>query len=76
MGNFIDCCRTGRLPICNVGVGHRSASVCHLGNIATRFLPGLTLRWNPQEERFIGEYAAAANTHLSRPYRAPWRLEG
>jgi predicted dehydrogenase len=75
MGNFIDCCRSGRLPICNVGVGHRSASVCHLGNIATRFFPGLTLGWNPQDERFTGEYAAAANTHLGRPYRAPWRLD-
>jgi predicted dehydrogenase len=74
MANFIDCCRTGRLPICNAQVGHRSASVCHLGNIATRFLPGLRLTWDPQAERFTGEYAQQANSHLSRPYRAPWQL--
>jgi len=75
MGNFIQCVRSGGLPICNVKVGHRSASVCHLGNIAVRFFPGQDLHWNPQEERFTGERAEAANTHLSRPYRAPWRLE-
>ncbi|HWY88134.1 MAG TPA: Gfo/Idh/MocA family oxidoreductase [Gemmataceae bacterium] len=75
MGNFIECCRSGRLPICNVNVGHRSASVCHLGNIATRFFPGLQLHWNPQEETFTGEYAQVANRHLGRPYRSPWRLE-
>jgi predicted dehydrogenase len=74
MGNFIDCCRSGRLPICNATVGHRSASVCHLGNIATRFFPGLQLHWDPQQEHFVGEYAEAANRHLSRPYRAPWSL--
>ncbi len=74
MGNFIDCCRNGHLPIANVQVGHRSASVCHLGNIATRFLPGLRLTWNPQTEQFTGEYAAEANRHLIRPYRAPWAL--
>ncbi len=75
MGDFIRCCRSGGLPICNVKVGHRSASVCHLGNIATRFFPGLKLQWDPRQEMFTGEYAQAANRHLSRPYRAPWRLE-
>ena len=75
MGNFIHCCRTGGLPICNVNVGHRSVSVCHLGNIAVRFFPGQQLHWNPQEERFTGAHAEQANTHLSRPYRAPWHLD-
>lgn len=75
MANFLQCCRTRRQPICNVNVGHRSCSVCHLGTIATRFFPGQQLRWNPQDERFVGERAEAANTHLGRTYRAPWRLE-
>jgi predicted dehydrogenase len=75
MGNFIQCCRSGRLPICNVNVGYRSVTVCHIGTIATRFFPGQQLHWSPQEERFTGQRADEANRHLSRPFRSPWRLE-
>jgi predicted dehydrogenase len=75
MGNFIHCCRTGGLPICNVNVGYRSVSVCHIGNIATRFFPGQQLHWDPQAQHFTGQHADEANRHLSRPYRSPWRLE-
>ena len=75
MGNFIDCVRSRERPICNANVGHRSVTVCHIGVIATRFFPGQTLTWDPREERFTGERAEAANRHLSRTMRAPWRLE-
>ena len=75
MGNFIECLRSRQQPICNVNVGHRSVSVCHLGVIATRFFQGQTITWNPEEQRFTGEHAEAANRHLSRPIRGPWRLE-
>ncbi|MCI0639902.1 MAG: Gfo/Idh/MocA family oxidoreductase [Gemmataceae bacterium] len=74
MGNFMQGVRNRRQPICHVGVGHRSCSVCHLGNIATRFFTGQRLTWNPQEERFTGDRAEEANRHLGRPYREPWRL--
>jgi hypothetical protein len=56
-------------------VGHKSVTVCHLGVIATRFFAGQALTWDPQTERFTGERAEAANRHLARAYRAPWRLE-
>lgn len=75
MTNFINCVRSRQQPICHAGIGHRSVSVCHLGVIATRFFSGQTLTWDPREERFTGERADAANRHLSRAYRAPWRLE-
>jgi predicted dehydrogenase len=75
MGNFIDCCRSGRTPICNVNVGYRSVSVCHLGTIAMRFFPGQQLHWDPRAEHFTGAHADEANRHMSRPYRGPWRLE-
>jgi predicted dehydrogenase len=71
MGNFISCVRSRRQPICHVGVGHRSVSVCHIGNIALRM--GQRLRWNPQEERFVDN--EAANRWLSREMRAPWDAE-
>ncbi|MFW6212421.1 MAG: hypothetical protein ACOC8L_05945, partial [Spirochaetota bacterium] len=37
-------------------VGHRSATVCHLGNIAIRL--GRKLRWDPQHEQFIDDLEA------------------
>jgi hypothetical protein len=70
MGNFIDCVRSRQQPVCNPVVGHRSCSVCHLGNIAIR--TGRRLTWNPAEERFTGEHAEEGNRMLSRQMRAPW----
>jgi predicted dehydrogenase len=75
MANFIHCVRSREATICPASVGNRSVTVCHLGVIATRFFPGQTLTWDPREERFTGERAVEANTHLSRPMRAPWRLD-
>jgi predicted dehydrogenase len=71
MRNFIDCVRSRQQPICNVEVGHRSVTVCHIGNIAIRL--GQRLRWNPETERFVDN--DAANAMLSREMRAPWRLD-
>jgi predicted dehydrogenase len=73
MGNFIQCVRSRRQPICNVNVGHRSVTVCHLGNIAIR--SGLRLHWDPEQERFVGENSELANRWLSRERRAPWAEE-
>jgi hypothetical protein len=67
-GNWLDCIRTRKLPICDVAIGHRSATVCHLGNIAIRSQK--TVRWDPIKERMIGDDELQAMT--SRPYRAPW----
>jgi predicted dehydrogenase len=75
MNNFVTCVRSREQPICHAGIGHRSVSICHLGVIATRFFANTTLRWDPREERFTGDNAEAANRHLSRAMRAPWRLE-
>ncbi len=74
MGNFMECVRARRQPISNVNVGHRSVTVCHLGNIATRFFPNQRLTWDPAEQRFTGERAEAANSHLSRPRREAYPL--
>jgi predicted dehydrogenase len=70
INNFVDCVRSRRQPICNVGVGHRSVTVCHIGNIAIRTQQ--RLRWNPEREEFVDN--AEANRWLSREMRAPWRL--
>src|SRR5262249_2754822 len=70
MGNFMECLRTRKRPICDVEIGHRSVSVCHLGNIALR--TGKKLTWDPAKEQFDD---AQANKWLSREMRAPWKLD-
>jgi hypothetical protein len=52
--------------------GHRSITICHLGNIAMRL--GRDLRWDPESEQIIGD--DSASEMLSREMREPWSLEG
>lgn len=68
--NWIDAIRNGTRPICDVEIGHRSATACHLANIA--ITTGRTLTWDPNAEHFIGD--AEANGMLSRPKRAPFAV--
>jgi predicted dehydrogenase len=72
MRNFVECVHTREKPICDIEIGHRSVSVCHIGNISIR-LGGRTLQWDPVKERFPGD--ALADEMLSREMRAPWKLE-
>ncbi len=57
IGNFVDCIKSRKKCICDVEIGHRSATVCHLGNIA-RWVSQQTqavgdkLIWDPVKERF------------------------
>ena len=68
--NFLDCIKSGSDPVAPVEVGHRSATICHLGNIA--MILKRKLRWDPDNEKFIGD--EQANRMLDRPRRAPWRI--
>jgi predicted dehydrogenase len=69
MANFFECVRSRKQPVCDVEIGHRSVSVCHLGVIALRF-PGRKLIWNPAREKFEGD--ADANQWVARQQRKPW----
>jgi predicted dehydrogenase len=69
-GNWLDCIRSRKQPLCDVEVGHRSATVCHLGNIAMR--TGQQLEWDASSERIANNPEASAM--LSVAYRSPWRL--
>ena len=71
MGNFFDCIRTRQAPICEAEIGHRSASLCHLGVLSLRL--GRKLQWNPETERFIGD--DDANRWLGREPRKPWSYD-
>ena len=62
--------RTRQRPICDVEIGCRSVTVCHLGNIACWL--NRSIRWDPVKEQIIGDAEAAR--WLDRPKRAPWHL--
>ncbi|MHB8523762.1 MAG: Gfo/Idh/MocA family protein [Limisphaerales bacterium] len=68
--DFLQCVRSRKRPICDVEVGCRSVTVCHLGNLA--YWNHRRLKWDPAKEQFIGD--DEANTWLDRPKRAPWHL--
>jgi predicted dehydrogenase len=68
--NFYECIKSRKPTIAPVEVGHRSCTICLLGEIAMRL--GRKLRWDPAQEQFLND--DEANTMLSRPMRAPWRL--
>lgn len=70
--NFLDCVKTRQLPVGDIEIGHRSTVPCHLGNIALR--TGQKILWDAGSERITN--SAEANRLLTRPYRAPWTLQG
>ena len=70
MGNFFDCVRSRKLPICDVETGHRSATMCHLATISLR--TGKKLEWDPAAEKFVGWHASLANGYVSREMRKPY----
>jgi predicted dehydrogenase len=68
--DWLECIRSRKRPICDVEIGARSATVCHLGNLA--YWERKKLRWDPKAWKFVGD--EAANQWLDRPRRDPWQL--
>jgi len=68
--NWVDCIKSRNRPVADVEIGHRSATVCHLGNIA-RWV-SRPLRWDPAREVFLDD--TDANTLLQRERREPYEL--
>ena len=68
--DFFGAVRSRQRPIADVEIGHRSATVCHLNNIAEEL--GRPLRWDPHTEEIVGDEVAARR--LDRPRRAPYAL--
>ena len=69
-GNFLECVRTRRQPICTAEIGHRTATMAHMGNIALQL--GRKVRWDPKAERFVND--TEADRLISRPMRGSWTL--
>lgn len=68
--NFLECVRTRARPISDVEIGHRTTTVCNLGNIA--MLLDRRVRWDPRREAFVDD--AIADRMRGRAMRGPWSL--
>jgi hypothetical protein len=55
-----------------VEIGHRSCTVCTLGNIAVDL--GRTIKWDPASEKFMDDTDGAASAQLHYQYREGWKL--
>lgn len=67
--NFIECVKSREEPAAPIEIGHRSGTICHLGNIAVRL--GAKLKWDPEAEQFKDN--DQANEMLTRNQRTDWR---
>jgi predicted dehydrogenase len=68
--DFVDCIRSRKRPICDVEVGARTVTVCHLGNLA--YWNGRSLKWDPAKWRFVND--KEANKWLDVESRGGWRV--
>jgi predicted dehydrogenase len=67
--NWLETIAAGKTEcICTAEIGHRSASVCHLGNMGYRLRT--KLKWNPVKEEFVGN--EEANKLRGRETRGEW----
>jgi len=67
-GNFIDGIRSGTALNSEIEEGQKSATLCHLANIAWR--SGNTVNFDPQTRKIIGDSKAEALA--TRAYRPGW----
>lgn len=67
--DFLDCIKTGRRPVCDIEIGHRSTNMSLLGMLSLKL--GRGLKWDGEKEQVVED--PEANRLLSRPYREPWK---
>ncbi len=67
--DFLEAIRTGRRPVCDIEIGHRSTNMSLLGMLSLKL--GRSIHWDGDKEEVIGD--EEANRLLRRAYRAPWR---
>ena len=69
-GDWLNSIRTREQPICHVGIGHRTATICHLSGIAEKL--GRPVKWDPKAEQVIDD--PVASRMMDRPRRGPYSL--
>ena len=68
--NWLDCIQTRKQPISNVEIGHRTATICQLAEIADRLQR--PIRWDPVSQQIVGD--EHARRWQDRPRRAGYTL--
>ena len=71
MTNFLDCIKDRQRPICDVEVGHRSVSVCHLGTSRSGSTASISSGTPPRSD----SAAMRSPMRCSAARCAPWKLE-
>ena len=66
--DFIESIESGRKPVADVEIGHRSTNLSLLGMLSWKL--GRSIEWDGAKEEIIGD--PDANTLLRRDYRGPW----
>ena len=66
LANFIQSVKTKTDPVVPVEIGHRSCTVCTLGNIAYDL--GRPIKWDPAAEKFVDDADATANRLFNKTY--------
>ena len=65
--DFVDAIKKRSKPICDVDIGHRTATVCNAVNIAYQIQK--PIKWDPNKEVFDSPFA---NNLKGRAYRGKW----
>ncbi|MCF7668443.1 MAG: Gfo/Idh/MocA family oxidoreductase [Verrucomicrobia bacterium] len=69
-GNFLECVRTRKKPICDADIAKRAASALLLAGIVKQLQR--PLEWDPAHERFVDDAEANRMLHIAK--RPPWRI--
>ncbi len=69
--DFLDAMRKRTKPVCDVEIGHRTSTVCNIGNIAYQL--NRKLKWDPKKEQFKKD--KEANALLGRPMLNEWGIK-
>jgi predicted dehydrogenase len=70
--NFVESVRERKDPVVPVEIGHRTCTVCTLGNIACDLKR--TIKWDPATETFVDDTDGAATALMHYQYRDGWTL--
>jgi len=66
--DFIRCIETGKTPICDIEIGHRSTTMSLLGMLSLKL--GRSVNWDGEKQVILDD--PEASKLLQREYRAPW----
>ncbi len=67
--DFLACIKSGKRPVCDIEIGHRSTNMSLLAMLSLKL--GRSIRWDGDKQVIRGD--PEANKLLRRDYRQPWK---